>query len=69
MNKIQEEYTSEIGQKKFKQYDYNNSGGIGLDEFKSMLQKDYHCRKWMEVMGFSEAIIEEEEYKEKPLNH
>ena len=54
LNKIQEEYSNEIGEKKFIQYDYNKNGGISFDEFKSMLKNDYHCRLWMESLGFAE---------------
>ena len=47
LDKIQEDYKTEIGEKKFIQYDYNKNGSIQFDEFKSMLKNDYHCRMWM----------------------
>ncbi len=43
----------ENGQRKFKQYDYNKNGSISIDEFRSMLLNDYHCRLWMETLGFA----------------
>lgn len=66
IGKIQDEYSEEIGKKKFEQYDYNKNGKIGYDEFKSMLSNDYYCRMWMEVLGFAEE--KPQDRIEKPLN-
>ena len=67
LNIIQEDYTPELGEKKFKKYDFNANGSIGFDEFQSMLKNDYHCRQWMENLGF--AAESEKELEDKPLNH
>jgi echinoderm microtubule-associated protein-like 5 len=55
-----------VGEAKFKQYDYNHNEKIDYDEFESMLQNDYHCRIWMETLGF--AAETPPEIKEKVLN-
>lgn len=53
LNLIREEYTPEVGNAKFKQYDYNHNEKISFDEFQSMLKNDYHCKLWMETLGFA----------------
>jgi hypothetical protein len=53
MSLIKESYNSEIGAKKFKQYDYNKNNTIGLDEFRSLLSNDFHCSLWMQTLGFA----------------
>ena len=63
LDKIQDDYTRELGEKKFIQYDYNKNGSIGFDEFKSMLKNDYHCRQWMQALGFAEPLPEERQIK------
>ena len=63
---IQEEYNPEIGAAKFKQYDYNKNGTIGFDEFESMLQNDFHCRQWMQALGFAKE--EKEAVKDRVVN-
>ena len=50
---IQEGYSTEVGKAKFKQYDYNHNGSINFDEFELMLENDFHCRTWMETLGFA----------------
>ena len=56
---INEEYTPDTGDAKFKQYDYNKNGAIDYDEFESMLQNDFHCRTWMQALGFAPASPKE----------
>ena len=53
MELINEPYNEKIGQNKFKQYDYNHNQSIDLDEFRSLLQNDYHCALWMQTLGFA----------------
>ncbi len=67
MDLIQKEYEEKIGEQKFKQYDYNKNGTIGLDQFRSLLENDCQCSLWMQTLGF--AAEKELEYKEKPVNH
>ena len=52
LGEIDIDFTSELGEKKFKQYDYNGNGSINLEEFRSMLAHDFHCKLWMETLGF-----------------
>lgn len=63
LDKIQDKYTPEVGEKKFLQYDFNKNGSIQFDEFKSMLKSDYHCRIWMEALGFIEESPEDRPVK------
>lgn len=53
MDLIQEKYNEKIGEQKFKQYDYNKNGTMSLDEFRSLLENDYHCSLWMQTFGFA----------------
>ena len=66
LNVIKEDYASDVGLAKFKQYDYNHNETIEYDEFESMLQNDVHSRLWMETLGFSPETPPE--LKEKILN-
>ena len=34
-----------------------------------MLQMDYHCRQWMENMGFAQKRQKGATFEDKPLNH
>lgn len=54
LNLIEEPFSQDVSTAKFKQYDYNKNGTIGFDEFESMLQNDFHCRLWMETLGFAQ---------------
>jgi hypothetical protein len=67
LNLIEDSYSSDVSAAKFKQYDYNKNGTIGFDEFESMLQNDFHCRLWMETLGFAQE--QPKEVKEKVENH
>lgn len=40
---------------------------MSLDEFRSLLENDYHCGLWMQTLGFAEE--KEIERKDKPMNH
>lgn len=40
---------------------------MSLDEFRSLLENDYHCSLWMQALGF--AAEKEIERKDKPINH
>ena len=53
MDLIKDDYDDKIGEQKFKQYDYNKNESIGLDEFRSLLENDYHSRLWMQTLGFA----------------
>jgi hypothetical protein len=53
MDLIKEEYDDKIGEQKFKQYDYSKNESISLEEFRLLLQNDYHCSLWMQVLGFA----------------
>ena len=67
MDLIQETYSQKVGEQKFKQYDFNKNGTMSLEEFRSLLNNDYHCSLWMQTLGF--AAQRPIERKEKPLNH
>ena len=61
MNVIKEEYTDAISDTKFKQYDYSKNEFLDLKEFSEMLHSDYHCKAWLEVLGFKKLEVTLEE--------
>lgn len=65
------EYSPELGEKKFVKYDFNGNGSISLDEFRSILQKDSECRRWMATLGFAKEddTLRARDIKEEEEEH
>ena len=64
--KEKDEYKDEVAEAKFKQYDYSKNGFLDLKEFSDMLHNDYHCKVWMEALGFKNEEVIVEQRPEKP---